>query len=47
MNTNAITAECRSAVIKKYDAGKASICKYSSTNFKGILLCEEIMGGLC
>ena len=47
MNSNAITAECRSAVIMKQDAEVASICKYSSTNFKGILLCEEIMGAVC
>ena len=46
MNTNAITAECRSAVIIK-DAEVASICKYSSTNFKCILLCEEIRGEVC
>ncbi len=46
MNIKAITAEGRSAVINP-DAGMASICKYSSTDFNGPLLCEEIMGDVC
>ena len=46
MNIKAITAEGRSAVIN-HDAGKASICKHSSIDFRDILLCEEIMGEVC
>ena len=46
MNSKAITADLHSAVIIK-DAGEASICKYSSTNFKDIFFCEEIMGEVC
>ncbi len=46
MNRKAITAECRSAVIK-HDAEVASICKYSSTDFSSNLLCEEIWGNVC
>jgi hypothetical protein len=47
MNSKAITADLHSAVIKKHDAGEASICKHSSTNFAGVSLCEEIMGAVC
>lgn len=46
MSGKAITAEGISAVTKQ-DAELASICEYSSTNFKGILLCEDSMGDVC
>ncbi len=46
MNRKAITAERKSAVIN-HDAELASICKYSSTDFNGVLLCEEIWGIVC